>query len=162
MDLNRIKELVAEELGIDVSEIKVDTSLKNDLNADSLDLFEIIMALEEEFDIEIPTEDVENIDTLTDIKEYLNNRQKDMVDNWGVVIGKGDKMGIDLSKYKVVYGEHVMKAISLQYVDFGKNDNWDKSFKKPEFIEILAINDDGNIVAIRDEAWMFQFVPALS
>lgn len=77
MDLNRIKELVAEELGIDVSEIKVDTSLKNDLNADSLDLFQIIMALEEEFDIEIPTEDVENIDTLTDIEEYLNNRQKD-------------------------------------------------------------------------------------
>lgn len=77
MDLNRIKELVAEELGIDVSEIKEDTSLKNDLNADSLDLFQIIMALEEEFDIEIPTEDVENIDTLTDIEEYLNNRQKD-------------------------------------------------------------------------------------
>ena len=77
MDLNRIKELVAEELGIDVSEIKVDTSLKNDLNADSLDLFQIIMALEEEFDIEIPTEDVENIDTLTDIEEYLNKRQKD-------------------------------------------------------------------------------------
>lgn len=77
MDLNRIKELVAEELGIDVSEIKEDTSLKNDLNADSLDLFQIIMALEEEFDIEIPTEDVENIDTLTDIEEYLNKRQKD-------------------------------------------------------------------------------------
>ena len=78
MDLNRIKELVAEELGIDVSEIKEDTSLKNDLNADSLDLFQIIMALEEEFEIEIPTEDVENIDTLTDIEDYLNKRQKDI------------------------------------------------------------------------------------
>lgn len=70
-------------------------------------------------------------------------------------------MGIDLSKYKVIYGEHVMKAISLQDVDFGENDNWDKSFKKPNFIEVLAINDDGNIVAIRDEAWMFQFITAL-
>ncbi len=77
MDLNKIKELVSEQLGVDVSELKKETSLQNDLNADSLDLFQIVMSLEEEFDIEIPTEDVESIDTLSDIDEYLNKRQKD-------------------------------------------------------------------------------------
>lgn len=46
-------------------------------------------------------------------------------------------------------------------IKFSENDKWKDSFKKPEFIEILAINDDGNIVAIRDEAWMFQFITAL-
>lgn len=71
-------------------------------------------------------------------------------------------MGIDLSKYKVVYGEKVMRAVSLQMVEFSENAKWDESFKKPKFLEILAINDDGNIVAIRDEAWMFQFIPSLN
>lgn len=77
MDLNTIKKVVAEQLGVDVSELKNETSLQKDLNADSLDLFQVIMSLEEEFDIEIPTEDTENIETIGDIEEYLNNMQKD-------------------------------------------------------------------------------------
>ena len=77
MDLNSIKEVVADQLGVDVSELENDTSLQKDLNADSLDLFQIIMSLEEEFDIEIPTEDTENIDTIGDIEAYLNSRKKD-------------------------------------------------------------------------------------
>lgn len=71
-------------------------------------------------------------------------------------------MGIDLSRFKVVYGEKVLKAIALQMVEFPENTDWKATFKKPKFIEILAINEDGNIIAIRDEAWMFQFIPALS
>jgi len=71
MDFNKIKEIVAEQLGVDVAELKEDTSLKDDLNADSLDLFQIIMSIEEEFDIEIPTEDTENIATIGDIEKYL-------------------------------------------------------------------------------------------
>lgn len=74
MDLNRIKKLVAEQLGADVSELAVETSLKDDLNADSLDLFQIIMSLEEEFGIEIPTEDTESIQTIGDIEKYLTSR----------------------------------------------------------------------------------------
>ena len=77
MDINKIKEVVADQLGVDVSELENDTSLQKDLNADSLDLFQIIMSLEEEFDIEIPTEDTENIDTIGDIEAYLNSRKKD-------------------------------------------------------------------------------------
>ena len=74
MDLNKIKEEVAEQLGVDVAELTLETSLKDDLNADSLDLFQIIMSLEEEFGIEIPTEDTESIGTIGDIEKYLNSR----------------------------------------------------------------------------------------
>lgn len=71
MDVNKIKEIVAEQLNVDVTSLQETTSLKNDLNADSLDLFQIIMSLEEEFGVEIPTEDTENITTIADIEQYL-------------------------------------------------------------------------------------------
>lgn len=74
MDLNKVKELVAEQLGVDITDLKPETSLKDDLGADSLDLFQIIMSLEEEFGIEIPTEDTENINTIGDIEAYLEKR----------------------------------------------------------------------------------------
>lgn len=77
MDLNKIKELVAEQLGVEVAELTEGTSLKDDLNADSLDLFQIIMSLEEEFGIEIPTEDTESIQTIGDIEKYLSSRNEE-------------------------------------------------------------------------------------
>lgn len=77
MDLNKVKELVAEQLGVEVEQLKHETSLKDDLNADSLDLFQIIMSLEEEFDMEIPTEDTESINTIGDIEVYLEKRKAD-------------------------------------------------------------------------------------
>jgi len=77
MDIEKIKELVAEQLGVDVSELTGDTSLKDDLNADSLDLFQIIMSLEEEFAIEIPTEDVESIATIGDIEKYIAKKSEE-------------------------------------------------------------------------------------
>jgi acyl carrier protein len=77
MDLNKIKEVVAEQLGVEVAELTQETSLKDDLNADSLDLFQIIMSLEEEFGIEIPTEDTESINTIGDIENYINSRKED-------------------------------------------------------------------------------------
>jgi acyl carrier protein len=77
MDLNKIKELVADQLGADVAELKAETNLKDDLNADSLDLFQIIMSLEEEFGIEIPTEDTESICTIGDIEKYLEKRNEE-------------------------------------------------------------------------------------
>lgn len=77
MDSNKIKEVVADQLGVDVAELKQETSLKDDLNADSLDLFQIIMSLEEEFGIEIPTEDTESIKTIGDIENYLSTRSEE-------------------------------------------------------------------------------------
>ena len=72
--LEKIKALLAEELGVNEDEITETTSFKEDLGADSLDLFEMVMALEEEFEVEIPTEDLENIRTIGDVENYLQNR----------------------------------------------------------------------------------------
>lgn len=70
--LEKVKEIIAEQLNIDVSEIKPESKFKDDLEADSLDLFELVMSLEEEYDIEIPSEDLEKIVTVNDVIEYLN------------------------------------------------------------------------------------------
>ena len=67
----KIKALVAENFGVDAGSITEESSFKDDLGADSLDLFEMVMALEEEFDIEIPTEDLEQIATVGDVVKYI-------------------------------------------------------------------------------------------
>ena len=69
--LEKMKEIIAEQLGVEEDEITLDTSFKEDLGADSLDLFELTMALEEEYDIEIPAEELEEIETVNDVVDYL-------------------------------------------------------------------------------------------
>ena len=69
--LEKIKSIIAEQLGTDEAEIKAESSFKDDLGADSLDLFELVMALEEEYGVEIPSEDLENIATVQEIIDYL-------------------------------------------------------------------------------------------
>ena len=70
--LEKVKELVAENLGADINTLTEETSFKDDLGADSLDLFEMVMALEEEYGKEIPTEDLEKLTTIGEVVEYLN------------------------------------------------------------------------------------------
>lgn len=69
--LEKMKEIIAEQLSVDESEIELTSNFKEDLGADSLDLFELVMALEEEYDVEIPAEELENIATVEDVIEYL-------------------------------------------------------------------------------------------
>ena len=69
--LEKIQEIVAEQLSCEVSEVTETTSFKEDLNADSLDLFELVMALEEEYNIEIPSEDLAQLNTVADVMNYL-------------------------------------------------------------------------------------------
>lgn len=69
--LEKIKEIVADSLNADVETLTEETSFKDDLGADSLDLFEMVMAFEEEFDVEIPSEDLEQINTIGDVVKYL-------------------------------------------------------------------------------------------
>ncbi len=71
MVFDRIKNVIAEQLGLDVEEIKMESSFVDDLGADSLDIVELIMALEEEFDMEIPDEDAEKIAAVGDIVDYI-------------------------------------------------------------------------------------------
>lgn len=73
--LEKIIEMTADALGVDAGEITEATSLKEDLGADSLDLFELVMSLEEEFGVEIPTEDLEGIATIGDVKKYLEEHK---------------------------------------------------------------------------------------
>lgn len=70
----KIKSIISEQLGVDEAEIKLDSSFKDDLGADSLDLFELVMALEEEYKTEIPSEDLENINTVSEIIDYLKGK----------------------------------------------------------------------------------------
>ena len=71
--LEKVKETVAEALGADIDTITAETSFKEDLGADSLDVFQIIMGIEEEFDIEIPTEEAEKIASVGDAVEAIKN-----------------------------------------------------------------------------------------
>lgn len=73
--LEKIKEIIAESLGIEVNTLTEETRFKEDLGADSLDLFEMVMALEETFHVEIPSEDLEKIKTIKDVKEYIEKLQ---------------------------------------------------------------------------------------
>ena len=67
----RLKKIVVEQLGVDEEDVKPEASFVDDLNADSLDLVELIMSLEEEFGAEISDEDAENIRTVQDAADYI-------------------------------------------------------------------------------------------
>ena len=73
MVFDKIKEIIAEQLGVETDIITVDTNLMKDLEADSLDAVEIIMAIEDEYDIEVPDEDAEKFQTVTDIVKYVED-----------------------------------------------------------------------------------------
>lgn len=72
--LEEMREIISEQLGCEESLITPDTSFKDDLGADSLDLFELVMALEEKYDIEIPAEELTEIETVGDVLDYLRDK----------------------------------------------------------------------------------------
>lgn len=67
----RVRDIVVEELGVEPEEVTNEASFLDDLGADSLDIVELIMAFEEEFDLEIPDEEAENISTVQDVVDYI-------------------------------------------------------------------------------------------
>ncbi|HHU83159.1 MAG TPA: acyl carrier protein [Firmicutes bacterium] len=73
---DKIKEIVVEQLGVDDEEVTEKASFVDDLGADSLDIVELIMALEEEFDMEIPDEDAEKISTVGDAIKYIKEHSQ--------------------------------------------------------------------------------------
>lgn len=72
----RVKEIIAQELGVEQEKVTDDASFVEDLGADSLDTVELVMAFEEEFGIEIPDEDAEQMQTVGDAIAYLRNKQE--------------------------------------------------------------------------------------
>ena len=73
----KMKSIIAEQLNIDASEITLESSFKDDLNADSLDFFEMVMALEDNYGVEIPSEDLEKLLTVGDVVNYLKDKGVD-------------------------------------------------------------------------------------
>ena len=72
--LERMKEIIAEQLSVEEEIVTESSSLKEDLGADSLDLFELVMALEDEYSIEIPSDDLQNLLTVGDVMNYLKDK----------------------------------------------------------------------------------------
>ncbi len=73
--LEKVRSIVSEQLSVDSSEVKLESNFQNDLGADSLDTVELVMALEEAFDIEIPDEAAEGIATVGDAVKYIDEKQ---------------------------------------------------------------------------------------
>jgi acyl carrier protein len=71
---NKVKDIIVEQLGVEENEVKMETSFVDDLGADSLDIVELIMAMEEEFNIEIPDEDAESIGRVEDVVNYVGDK----------------------------------------------------------------------------------------
>ena len=72
--LEKMKEIIADQLGVSEDEVTLEASSKEDLDADSLDLFELVMALEEEYDVEIPSDDLAELNTVGDVINYLKDK----------------------------------------------------------------------------------------
>ena len=75
MVFEKVRDIIVEQLGVDESEVVMEASFIDDLGADSLDIVELIMALEEEFDLEIPDKEAEKIATVGDAVEYIKAHQ---------------------------------------------------------------------------------------
>ncbi|MGP1349331.1 MAG: acyl carrier protein [Stomatobaculum sp.] len=71
---DKVKQMIAEQLSADAASITEETSFKDDLGADSLDLFELVMAMEDAFNVEIPTDDLEKLLTVGDVMKYLKDK----------------------------------------------------------------------------------------
>lgn len=71
MVFERVKKIITEQLGVDGKDIKLESSFIEDLGADSLDIVELVMAMESEFDIEIDDDEVENVSTVEDVVNYI-------------------------------------------------------------------------------------------
>lgn len=71
---DKVKAIFEEQLGVSQDEMQLDTNFKDDLGVDSLDLYEIVMKMEEEFDVEIPAEELDNVATFEDVLNYLKSK----------------------------------------------------------------------------------------
>lgn len=73
MTFDKIKDLIVDQLDVEESKVTMDTNIQDDLGADSLDIVDLIMAVEDEFEVKIEDEDVENLKTVGDIVNYIDN-----------------------------------------------------------------------------------------
>ena len=101
--LEKMREIIAEQLSCDEGEINLETSFKDYLGADSLDLFELVMALEDEYSVEIPAEELQELTTVGSVIDYLKSN--------GTKIGK-DAFGTSVESYMKKFAGYDVKAIT--------------------------------------------------
>ena len=75
MVLEKVKAILSEQFDVEEEKITPETSIVNDLNADSLDVVDLLMSIEDEFEVEVPDEEIENIKTVDDLVKYIENHQ---------------------------------------------------------------------------------------
>ncbi len=75
MVLEKVKKILSEQFDVEEDRINGDTSIINDLGADSLDVVDLLMSIEDEFEVEVPDEEIENIKTVDDLVKYIENHQ---------------------------------------------------------------------------------------
>ena len=75
MVLEKVKAILAEQFDVEEDKITVDTDLQEDLGADSLDVVDLLMSIEDEFEVEVPDDEIENIKTVDDLVKYIENHQ---------------------------------------------------------------------------------------
>ncbi|MBQ5565205.1 MAG: acyl carrier protein [Clostridia bacterium] len=75
MVLEKVKKILSEQFDVEEERISADTSIINDLGADSLDVVDLLMSIEDEFEVEVPDEEIENIKTVDDLVKYIENHQ---------------------------------------------------------------------------------------
>ena len=75
MVLEKVKKILSEQFDVEEDRISADTSIINDLGADSLDVVDLLMSIEDEFEVEVPDEEIENIKTVDDLVKYIENHQ---------------------------------------------------------------------------------------
>jgi len=75
MVLEKVKKILAEQFDVEEEKITADTSIINDLGADSLDVVDLLMSIEDEFEVEVPDDEIENIKTVEDLVKYIENNQ---------------------------------------------------------------------------------------
>ncbi len=75
MVLEKVKKILAEQFDVEEEKIGPDTSIINDLGADSLDVVDLLMSIEDEFEVEVPDDEIENIKTVEDLVKYIENNQ---------------------------------------------------------------------------------------
>ncbi len=75
MVLEKVKAILADQFDVEEDKITAETSIINDLGADSLDVVDLLMSIEDEFEVEVPDEEIENIKTVDDLVKYIENHQ---------------------------------------------------------------------------------------
>ena len=75
MVLEKVKKILSEQFDVEEEKITADTSIINDLGADSLDVVDLLMSIEDEFEVEVPDDEIENIKTVEDLVKYIDNNQ---------------------------------------------------------------------------------------